>query len=171
MPRRWSKRETKRNSRRLRKRETKRDSRRWRKRDEVSRRWRKRETKRDSRRWRKRETNPDSTRWRKRETNSDSRRWRKRERLSEIPGGGGRGRLDLRYSVTTRMTPVLRWAAMRAMQQPQSATSTPRPWILIIRAMKRYSHSFRITCDMCTVSLLENRECRYIKANNNNNVP
>ena len=161
MPRRWRKRETKRNSRRLRKRETKRDSRRW----------RKRETNPDSTRWRKRETNSDSRRWRKRETNSDSRRWRKRERLSEIPGGGGRGRLDLRYSVTTRMTPVLRWAAMRAMQQPQSATSTPRPWILIIRAMKRYSHSFRITCDMCTVSLLENRECRYIKANNNNNVP
>ena len=35
--------------------------------------------------------------------------------------------------------------------------------ILIIRAMKGYSHSFRITCDMCTVSLLESREQRYIK--------
>ena len=30
-------------------------------------------------------------------------------------GGGGRGRLyTYRYSVTTRMTPALRWAAMRA---------------------------------------------------------
>ena len=33
-----------------------------------------------------------------------------------------------------------------AMQQPQSATSTPLPWILITRAIKGYSHSFRITC-------------------------
>ena len=32
-----------------------------------------------------------------------------------------------------------------AMQQPQSATSTPLPWILIIRAIKGCSHSFRIT--------------------------
>ena len=36
-------------------------------------------------------------------------------------------------------------------KQPQSATNTPLPWILIIRAIKRkkkkrYSHSFRITC-------------------------
>ena len=45
-----------------------------------------------------------------------------------------------------------------AMQQPKSATSTPLPWILIIRAIKGYSHSFRITCDMCAVSLLESRE-------------
>ena len=30
-------------------------------------------------------------------------------------GGGGRGRLyTYRYTVTTRMTPALRWAAMRA---------------------------------------------------------
>ena len=30
-------------------------------------------------------------------------------------GGGGRGRLcTYRYAVTTGMTPVLRWAAMRA---------------------------------------------------------
>ena len=42
-----------------------------------------------------------------------------------------------------------------AMQQPQSATSTPLPWILIIRAIKGYSYSFRITCDMYAVSLLE----------------
>ena len=45
-----------------------------------------------------------------------------------------------------------------AMQKPKSATSTPPPWILIIRAIKGYSHSFRITCDMCAVSLLESRE-------------
>ena len=32
------------------------------------------------------------------------------------------------------------------MQHPKSATSTPLPWILTIRAMKGYSHSFRITC-------------------------
>ena len=56
-----------------------------------------------------------------------------------------------------------------AMQQPQSATSTPHPWILIIRAIKGCSHSFRITCDMCAVSLLESRGYRYIKAMNNNN--
>ena len=30
-------------------------------------------------------------------------------------GGGGRGRVyTYRYTVTTRMTPALRWAAMRA---------------------------------------------------------
>ena len=57
----------------------------------------------------------------------------------------------------------------QAMQQPQSATSTPLPWILIIRAIKRYSHSFRITCDMCALSLPESREQRYINAMNNNN--
>ena len=41
-----------------------------------------------------------------------------------------------------------------------------------IRAVKGYSHSFRITCDMCAVSLLESREQRYIKAMNNyyNNI-
>ena len=33
----------------------------------------------------------------------------------------------------------------------------PLPWILI-RAIKGYSHSFRITCDMCAVSVLESRE-------------
>ena len=33
-----------------------------------------------------------------------------------------------------------------AMQHPKSAISTPLQWILIIRAMKGYSHSFRITC-------------------------
>ena len=37
-----------------------------------------------------------------------------------------------------------------------------------IPATKGYSHSFRITCDMCAVSLLESREQRYIKDNNNN---
>jgi len=52
--------------------------------------------------------------------------------------------------------------------------TTPKercPWILKIRVIKRYSHSFRITCDMCAVSLFESREYRYIKVmgNNNNN--
>ena len=55
------------------------------------------------------------------------------------------------------------------MQQSKSATSTPLPWILIMHTIKGYSHSFRITCDMCAVSLLESREWRYIKAMNNNN--
>ena len=54
-----------------------------------------------------------------------------------------------------------------AMQQPQSATSTPLPWILIIRAIKVYSYSFRITCDMYAVSLLETREQRTEAMNNN----
>ena len=45
-----------------------------------------------------------------------------------------------------------------AMQQPNSATSTPLLWILIICATKEYSHSFRITFDMCAVSLFESRE-------------
>ena len=53
-----------------------------------------------------------------------------------------------------------------AMQQPNSAVSTP---LWCIRAIKGYSHSFRITCDMSSVSLLESREQRYIKAINNNN--
>ena len=57
-----------------------------------------------------------------------------------------------------------------AMQQPKGVVSTPLPWIiLIIRAMKKDSHSFRIKCDMCVVSLLESREERYIKGMNNNN--
>ena len=34
---------------------------------------------------------------------------------------------------------------------------------------KGHSHSFRITCDMCAVSLLQSKEERYIKAMNNNN--
>ena len=33
-----------------------------------------------------------------------------------------------------------------AMQQPKNAVSTPLPWILIMRVIKGYSHSFRITC-------------------------
>ena len=45
-----------------------------------------------------------------------------------------------------------------AMQQPKSATSTPLPWILIERVKKGYSLSFRITYDMCAVSLLGSRE-------------
>ena len=35
-------------------------------------------------------------------------------------GGGGRGKLyTYRYTVTTRMTPALRWAAMRAISMFQ----------------------------------------------------
>ena len=49
-------------------------------------------------------------------------------------------------------------------------TCAPLPLILIIRAIKKDSHSFRITCDMCTVSLLESREQCYIKAIYNNNI-
>jgi len=61
-----------------------------------------------------------------------------------------------------------------ARQQPKSAISTPLPWILIIGAIKRkkekrkkerkkrkkrgHNHSFRITCDMCAVGLLESKE-------------
>ena len=45
-----------------------------------------------------------------------------------------------------------------AMQQPKSAASMSLPWILIIRVIKGYSHSIRITCDMYAVSLLESRE-------------
>ena len=56
-----------------------------------------------------------------------------------------------------------------AMQQPNSAVSTPFWCILKIRAIKGYSHSFRITCDMSAASLSESREQRYIKAMNNNN--
>ena len=38
------------------------------------------------------------------------------EKVGRGYGGGGRGRLyTYRYTVTTRMTPALRWAAMRAM--------------------------------------------------------
>ena len=61
---------------------------------------------------------------------------------------------------------ALRWQQFHvapAMQQPKSTISTPLLWILIIRAIKGYSHSFRITCDMCTLSLLESREQHYIK--------
>ena len=40
---------------------------------------------------------------------------RDREKGGRGYGGGGRGRLyTYRYIVTTRMTPTLRWAAMRA---------------------------------------------------------
>ena len=42
------------------------------------------------------------------------------------------------------------------------------PWILIIRAIKGYSHSFRITCDICAVSLLESREMSCVRAMNMN---
>ena len=48
-----------------------------------------------------------------------------------------------------------------------SATSTPLPRVSIIHAVRGYSHSFRIPCDMCAVSLLESREQHYIKAMNN----
>ena len=55
-----------------------------------------------------------------------------------------------------------------AMQQPSITVSTPLQQILKICAMKGYSQSFRITCDVSAVSLLESRG--YIKAINNNNV-
>ena len=68
---------------------------------------------------------------------------------------------------------ALRWQQFHvapAMQQPKSAISTPLPWILIIHAVKGYILPFRITSDMCAVSLLESRDECYIKAMNNNNV-
>ena len=55
-----------------------------------------------------------------------------------------------------------------AIQQPKTDVSTPLRWILKRRAIKEYSHSSRITCDMCAMSLLESREQLYIKAMNNN---
>ena len=45
--------------------------------------------------------------------------------------------------------------------EPKSATRTPLPWILIICTIKGYSHSFRITCDMCAVSAQEQRIALY----------
>ena len=40
-------------------------------------------------------------------------------------GGGGIGRLyTYRYTVTTRMTPALRWAAMRAILMSQECPQT-----------------------------------------------
>ena len=51
---------------------------------------------------------------------------------------------------------------------PKSAISTPLPWILKMRAIEGYSHSFGITRNMCVVSLPEGREQRCIKAMNNN---
>ena len=42
--------------------------------------------------------------------------------------------------------------------QPKSAVTTPLLWIWKIGAISGYSHSFRITCDMSAVSLLESRE-------------
>ena len=52
-------------------------------------------------------------------------------------GGGGRGRLYIyRYTVTTRMTPALRWAAMRTVltfhklrgTKSQDTVHRPRLW-------------------------------------------
>ena len=49
-----------------------------------------------------------------------------------------------------------------AMQQPNSGVSTPLRWIkqkqTKTHAIKGYSDSFRIACDMSAVSLLESRE-------------
>ena len=53
-----------------------------------------------------------------------------------------------------------------AMQHPKSATSTPLPWILIIRAVKGHSHSFTIAFDKSAASVLESREERYTTATN-----
>ena len=62
-----------------------------------------------------------------------------------------------------------------AMQQADSALSAPLWRVFQKRAVKRYSHSFRIRCDMSAVSLLESREQSYRKAinhnNNNDNYP
>ena len=64
------------------------------------------------------------------------------------------------WMVYTELAP--RWQQFHvapATQQPKSAAvSTPLLWISIIRAIKRYSHSFRITCDVGAVSLLESRK-------------
>ena len=48
----------------------------------------------------------------------------------------------------------------QAMQLPKSAISTPLPWILIMRAIKGYSHSL-----VCSTA-----ENSYIKATNNTEV-
>ena len=66
---------------------------------------------------------------------------------------------------------ALRWQQFHvapAMQQPKSVISTPLQWLLKICTIKGYSHSFRITWDMCTVNLLESREQHYLKAMNKN---
>ena len=68
-------------------------------------------------------------------------------RKTEIPGGGGRGRLylslhchtTLHYTVTTRMTPALIWAAMRALNVRDKAarqslqTTTSEAWTYVYR--------------------------------------
>ena len=51
-----------------------------------------------------------------------------------------------------------------AMQQPENAVKYTTSVILKIGAIKGHSHSFRITGDMCAVSLLESREQRYRKS-------
>ena len=63
------------------------------------------------------------------------------------------------WMVYTELVP--RWQQFHVapvIQQPKSATSTPLPWILIIHAIKGCSHSFRFTCNMCALSLLESKE-------------
>ena len=45
-----------------------------------------------------------------------------------------------------------------AMQQPENAVKYTTSVILKIGAIKGHSHSFRITGDMCAVSLLESRK-------------
>ena len=59
-----------------------------------------------------------------------------------------------------------------AMPQPKSAIGTPLLWILKIPAVKGYSHSFRITCDVCNESARERRTVLYklINAMNDNNT-
>ena len=47
-----------------------------------------------------------------------------------------------------------------AMQQPNSAVSISLRYILKIRAIKGYSHSFRIACDMNAVIMFESREIK-----------
>ena len=53
----------------------------------------------------------------------------------EVAGGGGERLYSYRYTVTTRMTPALRWAAMRATLmfhncEGQSQDSVHRPQLL-----------------------------------------
>ena len=50
------------------------------------------------------------------------------------------------WMVYTELAETAAFHVAPAIQHPQSATSTPLPWILIICTIKGYSHSFRITC-------------------------
>ena len=49
-------------------------------------------------------------------------------------------------------------AAEQQQQQPKSARLPVHHFGGLLRTIKGYSHSFRITCDMCALSLLKSRE-------------